>query len=330
MPCTKKVSHKQSGRKPRDTTTSYRTFQSDEAEDRCEKFTSKRSFCPEKGFLLQDTPTMGYDEFIHSVIAKHQWRQFCSHPITAVVPIVREFYAYFTWEGEKTVYVRGVQVPIDKDTINRFYGLEEAYDLHTEFAANANETWLESILENVYVEGTRWNISAQGALAIQQNNLTPQCKVRYHFLKTRLMPSTDVQMVSKDRVLLLDSIISKAGLCFSSGEPVFDTEERLSSKGAITTIAIAQIMQIKMIRENQEQSPIDEKEQGPAPQATYSRNAAASSSRGPLPAELIQSLKMLEQRMSLTEIQQYQTMEMLQQMNRQQQQYWTYAKQQDL
>ncbi|GMN56148.1 hypothetical protein TIFTF001_025264 [Ficus carica] len=122
MPCTKKVAHKQSRRKPRDTTTSYRTFQSDEAKDRYEKFTSERSFCPE----MQDTPTMGYDEFKHTVIVEHQWRQFCSHPTTNVMLLVREFYAHFTREGQKTVYVRGVQVPID--------------DLHMEFAANANKT----------------------------------------------------------------------------------------------------------------------------------------------------------------------------------------------
>ncbi|GMN48033.1 hypothetical protein TIFTF001_017207 [Ficus carica] len=202
---------------------------------------------------------MGYDEFIHSVIAKHQWRQFCSHPTIAVVTI-------------------------DKDTINRFCGLKEADDLHTEFAINANETWLESILENIYVEGTTRNNSTQGALTIPRNNLTPQCKVWYHFLKTRLMPSTHIQTVSKDRVLLLDSIIS--------GRPI---------DVAITTIAIAQITQIKMTRENQKQFPIDEEEQGPAPQATSSRNAAASSNRGPLHTELTQSLKMLEQHMSLTE-----------------------------
>ena len=118
MPRIKKLAHKQSGRRPRDTITSYRTFQSDEAEDWYDKFTSERFFYPEKGFLLQNTPTMGYYEFIHSVIAKHHWWQFCTHATDAVVPIVRELYSHFIGDGQRTVYVRGVQVPIDKDTIN--------------------------------------------------------------------------------------------------------------------------------------------------------------------------------------------------------------------
>ena len=89
------------------------------------------------------------------------------------------------------------------------------------------------------------------------------------------------------------------GLCFSSGVLVFDTEEWLSPKGAITTIYIARIMQIKVNKRNQEQPPNDEEEQDPAPQPTVSRNATASSNRGSILAELTQSLKMLEQRMSL-------------------------------
>ncbi|GMN56237.1 hypothetical protein TIFTF001_025355 [Ficus carica] len=170
-------------------------------------------------------------------------------------------------------------------------------------------------------------------MTIPRNSLTPQCNVWYHFLKTRLMPSTHVQTVSKDGVLLLQSIISGhpidkgkiiyqelcacaskqggslwfpsliTGLCFSVGVSVFDTEERLSLKAAITTIAIARITQIKVSRGNQEQPPTDEEEQDPAPQPTTSRGGVASGSRRPIPAKLTQSLKMLEQRMNLQEIQ---------------------------
>lgn len=300
---------------------------------------------------------MGYEEFIHSVIAKHQWRQFCSHPTEAVVPIVREFYAHFAGDGQRTVYVRGVQVPIHKNVINQFYGLNEAEDLHTEYAANATDEWLACALQNVCVEGTAWSVSTQGALTIPRTSLTPQCKVWYHFLKTLLRPSTHVQTVSKDRVLLRDSIISgrpidvgriiyqelgvcaskKGGslwfpflitcLCTRSGVLMFDNEERLPTRGAITDIAIARITQIKLAGGNHEQPLSDEGEPG---QAATRRNAASSSSKGPVHVDLTQSLKLLEQRMSLAEVQQYQTMEMLQQMHAHQQQYWTYAKQRDI
>ncbi|GMN51318.1 hypothetical protein TIFTF001_020462 [Ficus carica] len=178
MPHTKKLAHKQSGRRPKDTTSSYRTFQSNEAVDRYDKFTSGRSFCPVKGFLLQNTPAMGYDEFIHSIIAKHHWQQFYAHPTNDVVPIVREFYAHFTGDEQRTVYVQGVQVLIDKDTVNQFYGLEETNDLHTEYAPNAIEEWLASALATVCVDGTVWTVSTQGTLKIPRISLTPQYGVQ--------------------------------------------------------------------------------------------------------------------------------------------------------
>ncbi|GMN61146.1 hypothetical protein TIFTF001_030242 [Ficus carica] len=160
MPPTKKLAHKNTGRKPKDTTTSYRTFQTEADHDR-------------------------YEDFVHSVITKHKWRQFCAHPADAVVPVE----------------------PINDDTINQFYGLDDE-DLHTEYAANASADWLDCALEKVCVAGTTWNVSTQGKLTVPRANLTPQCKVWYHFLKTRLMPSTHIQTVSKGCIILFDSIIS--------------------------------------------------------------------------------------------------------------------------
>ena len=91
MPCTKKLARKQMGQKPKGTTISYRTFQTEADKKRYQQYTSDRTFCAEKGFLLQNTPTMGYEEYVHSVVTKHNWKQFCTQPADAVVPVVREF-----------------------------------------------------------------------------------------------------------------------------------------------------------------------------------------------------------------------------------------------
>lgn len=60
-----------------------------------------------------------------------------------------------------------------------------------------------------------------------------------------------------------------------------------------------------------EQPHSEDDEAGQAPQATTNHTAAASSSQDPTHAELTKSLKLLEKRISLAEVQQYQTMEML-------------------
>ncbi|GMN28289.1 hypothetical protein TIFTF001_041148 [Ficus carica] len=221
---------------------------------------------------------MGYNEFIHSEITKHKWREFCPHPIDAVVPIVREFYAHILEEGQKTV-----------DRLEHFCP-----------RSNGNSK------EQSY-------ITIQGVVSFSQDS-----SAAVHTC------SDGVQRSS-----VTAGVHHLGPPHRNGGVPVFDTEERLSSKEAITTIAIARITKIKGIRGNQEQPPTDEEEHDPAPQPTTSPHAAASNSRGPKPAELTQSLKMLEQHMSLQEVQQYQAMEMLQQMHKQQQQYWAYAHQRD-
>ncbi|GMN27767.1 hypothetical protein TIFTF001_050488 [Ficus carica] len=209
---------------------------------------------------------MGYEDYVHSVVTKHNWKQFCTQPANAEVPVVREFYAHHAGEGQRSVYVRGVQVPIVDYAINRIYGLDDVEDLHQEYAAKASGDWLDCALENVCVPGTTWTVSAKGKLTVPRASLTPQCKVWYHFLKTCLMPSTHVQTVSKGCIILLDSIISgwpidvgaiifqslrtcatkKCGslqfpslitsLYANSDVPMFDTEERCTKNGVFSAL----------------------------------------------------------------------------------------------
>lgn len=153
------------------------------------------------------------------------------------------------------------------------------------------------MLEYLCVEGTTWDISTQGTMKIPRTNLLPHCKVWYHFLKNRLMPSMSMQMVSKERLLLLDFIIIGrlmdvgkiihqelcscvnklgkslwfssfiTGLYLSKGVHTLPNEEKLSMKGAITIIAVARIIHPRLTRVNpDEQFPkTDDEEWYPAP-----------------------------------------------------------------
>ncbi|GMN32815.1 hypothetical protein TIFTF001_049808 [Ficus carica] len=270
MPSTKKLAHKQTGRKPKDTTISYRTFQTKAVHD----------------------------------------RQFYAHPADAVVPVVREFYAHLAGEGHHSVYVRGVQVPIDDDTINQFYGLDDVEDLHTEYAANASADWLDCALENVCVPGTTWTVSTQGKLTVPKANLTPQCKGRILLLDSIISGRPiDVGKIifqehgacptKKCGSLWFPSLITS--LCANNGVPMFDTEERLLfSKGAITKAAIARLLHVKMAKGPSQPPHNQEDEAGQAPQAPMN-STAASSSRDPTQADLTNSLQKLEKRMSLAD-----------------------------
>ena len=103
---TKKVTCKNAGLGKRKQS-SAKIFECEAAKTIFNESMLKRSFCLEKGFILQDNNTMGYLPFVHSVITMHIWRKFGAHPDDLYVPVVREFYSNLTEEYEDVVYVRG-------------------------------------------------------------------------------------------------------------------------------------------------------------------------------------------------------------------------------
>ena len=102
----KKVARKNAGLGKREQSC-IKIFECEPAESKFNESISKRSFCLEKGFILQDNDTMGYPPFVHSVITMHNWKQFCAHPDNVCVPVVREFYSNLPKEYQDVVYVRG-------------------------------------------------------------------------------------------------------------------------------------------------------------------------------------------------------------------------------
>ncbi|KAH1055995.1 hypothetical protein J1N35_034060 [Gossypium stocksii] len=59
--------------------------------------------------------------------------------------------------------------------------------------------------------GTKWMVSRQDYYTMEMASLKPKCRVWYHFLKTYLLPSTHNITVSKERMLMLHSIIFGKG-----------------------------------------------------------------------------------------------------------------------
>ena len=76
---TKKVARKNAGLGKKEQS-SAKIFECEAVETRFNESVSKRSFCLKKGFILQDSDTMGYLPFVHSVITMHNWKQFYAHP----------------------------------------------------------------------------------------------------------------------------------------------------------------------------------------------------------------------------------------------------------
>lgn len=65
----------------------------------------------------------------------------------------------------------------------------------------------DAMLNSICEQGTSCKKSTQGALTINKSSFKPEARVWYHFLTTRLLPSTHGQTVSSDRVTLVDYFV---------------------------------------------------------------------------------------------------------------------------
>ncbi|KAL5564746.1 hypothetical protein UlMin_027910 [Ulmus minor] len=308
-------------------------FVSSESQERYNSETCNRSFCGEKGFHFKEADDLGMPRFVCSVVESRSWRDFAKHPQPAVIPVVREFYANFPNDAAEWVYVRGSRVSFDSRTINSFFQLQDEDDGFEEYVnALEDHEWAEMLLR-VCVPGTQWEKSSQGAWTVNRASLLPAAKVWYHFLKTRLLPSTHGKTVSKDRLAMVDAIISgmpinvgrviseqirvcanrKKGsllfpslisaLCFEHNVPITDEEERLKLGGVISQAAIARIIQEKGEEQGHATGP-----------------SGSGQQQGPLPSG---HFGQIEQRLSLIEVQQALFIQ-------QQQEMWNYQRKRDI
>ncbi|PON44141.1 hypothetical protein PanWU01x14_268850 [Parasponia andersonii] len=130
------------------------------------------------------------------------------HHLTQLATILRSSRGPDCASDNNTVYVREVQVPLSVEAINTIFGLGDPVDEHSEFVEDITEPELAMVLETVAIAGVEWNVSFQGAYIYLRSSLNPHAKVWYHFLKSHLLPTTHGKIVSKERVLLLYSMLT--------------------------------------------------------------------------------------------------------------------------
>lgn len=63
------------------------------------------------------------------------------------------------------------------------------------------------MLSRVCEQGTSWKKLTQGALIINKSSFKPEARLWYHFVTSRLLPSTHGQTVSNDWVATIDAIL---------------------------------------------------------------------------------------------------------------------------
>ncbi|EOY13933.1 Uncharacterized protein TCM_032752 [Theobroma cacao] len=158
---------------------------------------------PERGIEI---PILPYKE-INDLIRDRYWHQFCHQPNVVVVLVVREFYATVVEHVDGVAFVRGKHVPFHSQAINellRTPNIEnDEYGQYLGDHQDCNE-----IISTLCIEGAQWKTSHGEPVSFKRSVMKKELKVWLHFVAARLLPSTHISDVTKDRAVLIYAIVT--------------------------------------------------------------------------------------------------------------------------
>lgn len=138
-----------------------------------------------------------------------QWLKFVEQPGTAVVSLVREFYANLKVRHQDfKVRVRGKMVSFNKETINTVYSMPnyEADEYRELMAGTVN--YFE-IMQRICVPGASWKLNLNGDVVnFESKYLQRDAYDWFAFITSRIMPSNHTSQVTKERAALVYCIFN--------------------------------------------------------------------------------------------------------------------------
>ncbi|EXC25222.1 hypothetical protein L484_003435 [Morus notabilis] len=144
-----------------------------------------------------------------NVIRDRGWEKFCSEPTAGSTTLVREFFANVRKCTRNKTKVRGRVIKFDAETINNHFGIPSP---SSDQQQNLPDRDPQEILEALCDGPARWTIKQNTESAFEARYLANYTKVWFHFVCTRLILSTHISEVTKDRALVL--------LAIEKGEPL--------------------------------------------------------------------------------------------------------------
>ncbi|PIN07250.1 hypothetical protein CDL12_20183 [Handroanthus impetiginosus] len=145
----------------------------------------------------------------NAIITARKWESLVKEPDAAVIPIVREFYANLRFTDGDTVLVRGRKVSFSRVSINDYFGVEEQVLSEEEF----NEfQFADNVLDHVPericgTEEVEWSLGRDNnRKSFKASLLTRESRNWLRFISSRMLPTTHLSDVSKERAILIYAI----------------------------------------------------------------------------------------------------------------------------
>lgn len=225
-------------------------FKDDEAKARYEAIIKERPFHIE--FAIRKEPNFGLTPEVAQIITQHNWKKFAAHPCNPCVPLVREFYANITSTELRHSMVGWTKVSFSAKSINMSWGFRKEEDEYQDLLKEISEVELDAMVKELTVEGIVWlNDARENTWKIARPALNPLAKVWYHFVRHRLLPTTHLETVDKDRLVLLGCILGgkkvNVGLIIEKqiSECVFKGKNRLYFSSLITELFMMNGVEMK-------------------------------------------------------------------------------------
>ena len=192
-------------------------FISEETFKRYRDSFGKRNLIPERG-LRPDRK----DGEIMMMIMERKWVNFTKPPVSAVVSVVREFYANASPEGPAVVQVRGRSVAFDSISINALFGAPNyAGNDYMQLGFRGYDQ--EDVIRRLCKPGTTWkkNIYTGEKTSFPAAALSRYGKAWYSFICATMLPTRHLSDVTKERAILLFAIVT--GLNVDIGVLIHDS-----------------------------------------------------------------------------------------------------------
>ena len=136
------------------------------------------------------------------------WETFTSQPELPIRPIVREFYANAFEVKEEKAFVRGNLVPFDVSTIKKFYGLKiYLMDEYEIFRVHPN---VKQVIGRLTNDQGLWRWKSEFEVTnFLASFLITEARAWHHFISAKVLPSSNLSEVTKERVVLSYDILTK-------------------------------------------------------------------------------------------------------------------------
>lgn len=140
------------------------------------------------------------------MIKEHEWEAFTQQPSAPVLEVVKEFYANAIEAEGDVVQVQGKNVSFDPASISAYFCLRDlTANKYSKYRDGGNQ-WHKA-LKCLCRPGAIWETQLSAEFHIATSELSRYGLAWFSFICSRLLPTTKVTEVNKDRASLLYAIV---------------------------------------------------------------------------------------------------------------------------